>query len=168
MLGISFLLDKIIVSVVPLIRSIVFDSVFVWIADNISQLAIVLFATVILSLGRKKIRDVLSVWISSLVSGTITYFLKMWIARPRPEISILIDKTNYAFPSGHMAVLFACLPVLEKEFPRLKIYFWLFAAVIAFARLYTGVHYLSDLVAGALLGYVIGRIYIWFYNKKLY
>jgi len=59
----------------------------------------------------------------------------------------------------HAAAAFSALPVLDLEFPKLK-WFWLgFALLIALSRIYMGVHYFSDVVAGAFFGYLIGRFY---------
>ena len=56
---------------------------------------------------------------------------------------------------------FCAIPFLSKEFPKFK-YFWIaFASLIAFSRVYFGVHFLSDVIAGGLIGYLIG----WFVLK---
>ena len=52
--------------------------------------------------------------------------------------------------------VFSALPVLSKEFKKLK-YAWLvFACLVAFSRVYFGLHYLSDVLGGAIIGYLIG------------
>jgi len=47
-----------------------------------------------------------------------------------------------------------------KNFPKYKIWFWTVALLVAFSRLYLEVHYLSDVIAGAFIGYIIGVIFI--------
>jgi membrane-associated phospholipid phosphatase len=55
-------------------------------------------------------------------------------------------------PSGHAATSFAGAVVLTYLLPRAAPFLFLLAAAIAFSRVYVGVHYPSDVVAGAALG----------------
>jgi len=51
---------------------------------------------------------------------------------------------------------FCALPILTKEFPRLKYVWFLLAGLVAFSRVYFGLHFLSDVLAGGLIGYLLG------------
>jgi undecaprenyl-diphosphatase len=62
---------------------------------------------------------------------------------------------TYSFPSGHATVSFACAAVLAAALPRLRVPLFALAALIAFSRVYVGVHYPSDVVGGAALGILI-------------
>ena len=57
-----------------------------------------------------------------------------------------------SFPSGHAAMSFACATVLSALVPRGAPAFVALAAAIAYSRLYLGVHWPGDVVAGAALG----------------
>jgi undecaprenyl-diphosphatase len=88
--------------------------------------------------------------------------LKPSIARSRP-FDVLIDvrvlgsrPVTYSFPSGHACSAFAGAWVLTLMWPRVGALLWSMAAVIAFSRVYIGVHYPIDVLAGALLGVGIG------------
>jgi membrane-associated phospholipid phosphatase len=59
-------------------------------------------------------------------------------------------------PSGHAATSFAGAVILSYFLPRSAPYVFLLAAAIAFSRIYVGVHYPSDVVAGAALGAAVG------------
>ena len=59
---------------------------------------------------------------------------------------------THSFPSGHATVAFACATVLALAVPRLRVPFFVLAALIAFSRVYVGVHYPFDVLAGAVLG----------------
>jgi len=59
---------------------------------------------------------------------------------------------TYSFPSGHATVSFACAAVLALAVPRLRVPLYALAALIAFSRVYVGVHYPFDVLGGALLG----------------
>ena len=102
-------------------------------------------------------------------SYVITYALKFIVARPRPlgiSMNFLFHLPDYSFPSAHAAVAFAALPVLDKTYPRLKWLWILSISFVAFSRIYIGVHYLSDVVAGAFIGYFISAFVIKLKGKK--
>jgi undecaprenyl-diphosphatase len=90
--------------------------------------------------------------------------LKPLIGRIRPcdvntAVQLLIARpTDYSFPSGHTTASFAATSALY--FSRQK--FWkpalVLAVLIAFSRLYLYVHYPTDILAGAMIGIIIGYI----------
>ena len=101
------------------------------------------------------------VGVTVLVAETVSGALKLWVARDRPPVSravpepLLESPSTYSLPSGHATVAFACATVLALAVPRLRWAFYGLAALIAFSRVYVGVHYPFDVVAGAVLGVVI-------------
>ncbi len=101
-------------------------------------------------------------WVSLILSAIITLLLKNIIARPRPEYA-LAASSSFSFPSGHSTAVFSVLAFFGK----IKAIWWLaFAVLVAFSRIYLGMHYLSDVAAGALIGYTIGLIILLAVNKK--
>jgi undecaprenyl-diphosphatase len=62
---------------------------------------------------------------------------------------------TYSFPSGHAMVSFACATVLALAVPRLRWQLYALATLISFSRVYVGVHYPLDVLAGAVLGVAI-------------
>ncbi len=87
--------------------------------------------------------------------------LKPLIGRPRPEaVPALTDAylQPHAFPSGHATLAFALAAVLETEVEGSNGYFYGIAAVVAVSRLYLGVHFPGDVLAGAVLGLTAGLI----------
>ena len=79
--------------------------------------------------------------------------LKHLIARSRPYDCILGLIPLITYPSGHTAASFAVGALLFRKLPkRYGIPALVLAALIGFSRLYLGVHYPSDVLAGALLG----------------
>ncbi len=73
-------------------------------------------------------------------------------AEPRPLVHAPHDHT---FPSGHAATSFAAATVLSAAVPRATPIWVLLAVAIAFSRVYVGVHYPLDVVAGAALGIAV-------------
>lgn len=84
--------------------------------------------------------------------------------RERPEY-FLVEPSSSSFPSGHSTFIFAVLPFLSNAYPKLTWLWFLFAIIIAFSRLYLGMHYLSDVIFGAMLGFGIGLIVLSYFKK---
>jgi membrane-associated phospholipid phosphatase len=87
--------------------------------------------------------------------------LKAWFALPRPPESVwLVETDGYGFPSGHAVagvVIYGGLALeygWQKDLPESVLAF-LLAASVAFSRVVIGVHYLGDIIVGALVGLVV-------------
>lgn len=89
----------------------------------------------------------------------VNVVLKNWIARVRPyelieELVLMIEKQkDFSFPSGHAANALACAWVLFRKLKkRYGVPALILALLICFSRLYVGVHYPSDVIAGIAVG----------------
>jgi undecaprenyl-diphosphatase len=98
------------------------------------------------------------VGVAILISESVSGLLKDWIARDRPPLAnpdpmpLVSLPATHSFPSGHATVSFACATTLALAVPRLRAPLYTLAALIAFSRVYVGVHYPLDVLAGATLG----------------
>jgi len=63
-----------------------------------------------------------------------------------------------SFPSGHSASAAAFAVSVGDLLPAFRVPLRAAAAVVAFSRVYTGVHYPTDIVAGAALGALVGKV----------
>ena len=110
--------------------------------------------------------------VGSLIITTITVLvLKYFIDRPRPYITYpliwhVTADNDGSFPSGHTSVCFAIAAILSlnyrKRYIIIPIFVW--AVLVAYSRLYLGLHYPSDVAAGA----VIGMVASWVVYKMFY
>lgn len=98
------------------------------------------------------------------ISGIAAQGFKHLLGRPRPR---LMDDLSAqwgpsfvsgfdAFPSGHTTCGFALAAVLSHFYPRGRIVFFILACLVAAARVVRGSHWITDVVAGALLGTFVG------------
>lgn len=91
--------------------------------------------------------------------------LKNLFARTRPfdmivGLQVLIVKpADYSFPSGHTASSFASAYIIVRCLPsKYGTIAIVLAALIGVSRLYVGVHYLTDIIGGAVLGIIIAEL----------
>ncbi len=73
-------------------------------------------------------------------------------ASPWLPLRGITPSDRYSLPSGHTAAAFLMATVLAASFPLWAPLLFTWAILVGASRLLLGVHYLSDLVAGALLG----------------
>lgn len=100
--------------------------------------------------------------------------IKPWVGRLRPShamadsINLLVAKGGqYSFVSNHAANMFCAATVLTYFYSKWKRIFYSMAILIAFSRIYVGVHYPGDVIMGGLFGYGIawGVISLWIIFK---
>lgn len=92
----------------------------------------------------------------------VNLFFKHTIARLRPfetveELRVLIEPPDdFSFPSGHTAVSFAAAAsVFFSGYKIAAVVLFIFASLVGCSRLYLGVHYLTDVLAGAAIGILV-------------
>ena len=106
-------------------------------------------------LGAEKMRDTgLLVGAGFAASSLTALALKRAIGRPRP----LNPEDTRSMPSGHATVAFSAATALAHRYPRWRFAFYTVAGGVAFARVYLGRHYPSDVLAGAAVGVGVTRL----------
>ena len=150
-------------------RSGFFDSIMPYITklgdDGIFWIALAL----ILLIPKKSRRTGAAMGVAMLIGLIIgNGLLKNIIARPRPfdisdtvvpRNSLLIDPpTDYSFPSGHTLASFEAATALYKDHTLYGFAAFVLALLIAFSRIYLQVHYPSDVLGGAILGFLFGLL----------
>lgn len=125
------------------------DAPMRWISQGSRPLLYALAAAGLLSgaAGRVVVFEtvVALVPVNLLVEG-----LKWTVGRTRPDGDT--RRKNSAFPSSHAANAFAVATVIARRWPRWLLPVSLFAASVAFSRMYLDRHWLSDIMGSALVG----------------
>lgn len=121
-------------------------------------------------------KDAIFIGESVVASVFVTIVLKEAIKRDRPfvtysEIEKLTSAGGYSMPSGHTSIAFATATSLSLAYTKWYViapsFVW--ASAVGYSRMHLGVHYPSDVIAGALVGsgsaYLTYKINKWL-NKK--
>lgn len=119
-------------------------------------------------LKNKKIPFCIALNLASI--GALNQILKRIIQRPRPEGFRLIEETGYSFPSGHsmasMAfyglIIYLVFKYVKNKNTKIIIctFLSLLVLLIGISRIYLGVHYASDVIAGFVLSIAYLVVYI--------
>lgn len=98
------------------------------------------------------------------VERTAYLATKHWIKRERPYQKFpaihghLIPGDQFSFPSGHTAAAVVAALLLGQIFPSLMPLFGIWVILVGYSRVYLGVHYPGDILAGLVLGYLSAQL----------
>lgn len=96
-------------------------------------------------------------------------FLKNFFRRPRPYLLFQTVHNNlitgicpvdFSFPSAHAATAFVAAGILTHFDKKRKLLYYIIAILISYSRIYLGCHYFFDVVVGAIIGYIINRLFL--------
>jgi undecaprenyl-diphosphatase len=108
--------------------------------------------------------DIVKILAVGFACERILYFLlKNLLKRNRPQqsipgfTSVIQPSDQFSFPSGHTSAAFLMMGLLSAFFPAVIIPLLIWATWVGISRVMLGVHFPTDTVAGALLGYSISQ-----------
>ena len=168
---ISFIFDARIIQYVSLFRNNFLTEFFLGITFVSSEIIIFFFFSILFLWKEHKRRWIIPLWLTLFLSAVVSFILKFGVHRLRPfqqelvSMLAILEKSshlvwNFSFPSFQAMLAFCAVPILAKEFPKFKYVWIIFAGLVAFSRVYFGLHFLSDVIAGGLIGLILGWLVI--------
>ncbi|MGL4383093.1 MAG: phosphatase PAP2 family protein [Bacilli bacterium] len=165
------IIDNYFENLMLLLRNPLLNKLMIFIT-SLGNIALV-WILILLWLQRKhfNLTIIKNITIIFLTNTLIVEVIKRIVKRPRPYTTDIITnlisiQNSYSFPSGHAASSFVMATLLSYYYKQYSLYFYILASLIAFSRLYVGVHYFSDILTGSILGLVVGHIGIALISKK--
>ena len=132
------------------------NTLFWWVSFTGSLTFMVLITIALYLAGARK--EALVFAIVLIVTNVVAFGLKYAIARPRPSDLGVTPEAQPAFPSGHTANAFSFATTLSSYHRKFSIALFAWALLVAFSRVFLGLHYVTDLIGGALVGITVSLV----------
>jgi undecaprenyl-diphosphatase len=104
---------------------------------------------------------------------SLYYLIKKNVRRPRPfhrlngVRALIVPPDEFSFPSGHTGAAILLAVVLTAALPVLAPWVFVWAALVGLSRVYLGVHYPGDVLAGIALGVISANSGMWLWDVLL-
>jgi len=145
-------------------QNILLDNSFIFITifGNLLLFLIILFS--------RNIKLILKSITAYIIAKAVDLGINLLYYRPRPfvvqEVNLLIaQKATASFPSGHAMTAFVFAQLIYFWNKKYGIIAYVLAFLVAFSRIYAGVHYPLDTIAGVILGIGIAFIIEYLFEK---
>lgn len=159
-----------------------FDATLPWLRESAFWMPLYLFffAFALVNFGRKGLAWILFFVLTVVACDQLGGVFKHHFHRLRPcndpfmmefiKLRLESCSASFSFVSNHAANHFGLAAFIQHSLKNINGFKtkWLFlwAAIICYSQMYVGIHYPTDIIAGALLGIFCGNLLAWFFNKK--
>ena len=156
-------------------KSEVLDFVGVFLAEYLAYILFFILAIYFIIGLKKRVMVIFAVLAGFIARIIVKPLIVLLLARERPyesleNVSLLlpvsINDSLESFPSGHAIFFFAISTVIYNFDKKLGIIFFTASILMGIARIFVGVHFPSDILAGAILGILIGIFINSVYKKR--
>jgi membrane-associated phospholipid phosphatase len=154
------------------LRNPVLNSIFKVVTNFGSEYAIILICICLLLFKKTRKVGILCTIALLLSVGTTSLIVKPLVARPRPYeavaglTSVIGPEVEYSFPSGHTNATFTIAIMFWYVYgKKIGIPALIAASLVAFSRLYVGVHYPTDILGGICFALLFSTL-VWKGYKK--
>ncbi len=139
------------------------DKIAVFLAEYFQYIVIASLFIFLFVKSRRYIEMVALTIVSAIFSRFIVVEIIRWFwQRSRPfvnnNVNLLITHNEASFPSGHAAFFFAIATIVYLYNKKIGIFFFVSAFLISLARVFCGIHWPLDILAGAIVGIFSGLL----------
>lgn len=147
-------------------QSPLLDWIIVFLASYLPYILVILFVALVFFSRYPRWQKLQILFVAAVASVVakygVTELIRFFYHRPRPfsvlPVHELLTNGAWSFPSGHAAFFFALATAVYLYNKTWGIGFFIAAALVSLGRVAAGVHYLSDVVAGALIGIAVAYV----------
>lgn len=142
-------------------HNIFFDYFFSFFSMKGGSILIWIAIIVLLIIFEEKINKkfILYFLVALGITSIIVFGLKNTVKKVRPTI---VCEKDFSFPSGHASTAFAAAVILSAFDKKRKWFYYTVAVLISYSRIYLGCHYFLDVIAGAIIGWLITKLILRF------
>ncbi|MGM5482859.1 MAG: phosphatase PAP2 family protein [Nanobdellota archaeon] len=155
---ISFIFDNRLVEFAKSIKTPPITYILSWTNYSIFLIILMLIMTSFFMWEGKKRDWIIPIWIAFLLTSLFIYLLKLLVARESPSECFMpiLNWKIYSFPSASVGICISLSTILHKVYPALKWFWIIFTVIITSGKIYLGGNFISDIIAGILIGAALG------------